>query len=93
LPGDKGANQLVCYVIVPASLPVVFAALRVSTSGVVVLIVASEPIAASAGVFTFDRLLLKLGYPPSPKAQIPPRKSLATSRHSIFAPVEKTEGD
>lgn len=48
----KGANsrQLVRYVIIPASLPFVFAGLRVATSTAFLLIVASELIAANDGL-------------------------------------------
>jgi ABC-type nitrate/sulfonate/bicarbonate transport system permease component len=48
----KGANsrQLIWYVIIPASLPFVFAGLRVATSTAFLLIVASELIAANEGL-------------------------------------------
>jgi ABC-type nitrate/sulfonate/bicarbonate transport system permease component len=48
----KGANhrQLIWHVIIPASLPFVFAGLRVATSTAFLLIVASELIAANDGL-------------------------------------------
>ncbi|HEX5998700.1 MAG TPA: ABC transporter permease [Hyphomicrobiaceae bacterium] len=48
----KGANgrQLIWHVIIPASLPFVFAGLRVATSTAFLLIVASELIAANEGL-------------------------------------------